>query len=573
MSRSLATEALAWLATAGGLWAAEAPPEVAAAVLAAQPVGAALAGWERRRSGEHGLTDVAWGAAVLVVGLVGAAVAAWLSAPNVAVIAVVGALAAHRRAARSDVGSARGSALSDDRISVLLAGLLVLFGALREARSVPAGAALVALAAPWLLGRPSWRTLPVAIAGAVAAAWLPTPNLRPPIGPPVLADLLPPGSDDGRIVARLYGPDVPRSAYLIATALDTFDGHQWTRTTPPPRWMVASAADPRDYVIERGASPDGWLLRFGDTRAIIPLDGSFVRDGGEVRGDGATGAVRYALRATPRWPTAFDAEPATLRHLELPAPLRAMATDVARWRGRPPTTVIAEMVDTLRAEHSYRRDPPPIPGDQPIITFVRERRPGHCELYASALAVWLRLTGTPSRLITGFAGGERKDGVLSFPATAAHVWVEAWVADAWIPVDPTPGIPLDLRLRAPAPTAAAAPMRSAALFLLVVAALSGLAITGRAWWLRRPPRTVAGLHASAETALRKNGWALPPGLPPLATAEWVRARVGDDAAPLVRLAELHYQVKYGDIAADAVLDEARVAWDAARRLRPPMTST
>ena len=46
-------------------------------------------------------------------------------------------------------------------------------------------------------------------------------------------------------------------------------------------------------------------------------------------------------------------------------------------------------------------------GPKPVEEFLTQRRSGHCETFATAMALVLREHGIPSRLVTGFAGGER----------------------------------------------------------------------------------------------------------------------------------------------------------------------
>jgi protein-glutamine gamma-glutamyltransferase len=81
-----------------------------------------------------------------------------------------------------------------------------------------------------------------------------------------------------------------------------------------------------------------------------------------------------------------------------------------------------------------------IPQD-PLADFLFERKRGHCEYFASSMAVMLRSLGIPSRIVTGFRGGEFNDltGQYVIRASDAHSWVEAYFPGAgWISFDPTP---------------------------------------------------------------------------------------------------------------------------------------
>lgn len=81
------------------------------------------------------------------------------------------------------------------------------------------------------------------------------------------------------------------------------------------------------------------------------------------------------------------------------------------------------------------------PSMDPVEDFVFNRKQGHCEYFASALALMLRGVGIPSRLISGFKGAEynEKTGRLEVRALHAHAWVEGFVDGEWVTFDPTPG--------------------------------------------------------------------------------------------------------------------------------------
>ncbi len=77
----------------------------------------------------------------------------------------------------------------------------------------------------------------------------------------------------------------------------------------------------------------------------------------------------------------------------------------------------------------------------PLAYFIFERRQGHCEYFASAMAVMLRTLGTPTRLVNGFLGGVYNplSGQQVIRSSDAHSWVEAYLpGHGWVEFDPTP---------------------------------------------------------------------------------------------------------------------------------------
>lgn len=95
----------------------------------------------------------------------------------------------------------------------------------------------------------------------------------------------------------------------------------------------------------------------------------------------------------------------------------------------------------LMTNYSYTLNfagPPPA---DPLANFLFASRAGHCEYFASAMAVMLRSMGVPTRYATGFLPGEYNDlgGDYIIRESDAHAWVEVYFPGyGWIPFDPTP---------------------------------------------------------------------------------------------------------------------------------------
>jgi len=102
----------------------------------------------------------------------------------------------------------------------------------------------------------------------------------------------------------------------------------------------------------------------------------------------------------------------------------------------------------LRTNFGYTLQlPRTIPHD-PVANFLFERRQGHCEYFASAMAIMMRTLGVPSRVVNGFRTGEFNDLTSEYlvRASNAHSWVEAYFPGyGWISFDPTPAAPMQAR--------------------------------------------------------------------------------------------------------------------------------
>ena len=95
----------------------------------------------------------------------------------------------------------------------------------------------------------------------------------------------------------------------------------------------------------------------------------------------------------------------------------------------------------LRTKFGYTLQlPSSVPRD-PVANFLFERKRGHCEYFASSMAIMLRALGIPSRVVNGFRTGEFNDLTSQYlvRASNAHSWVEAYFPNyGWISFDPTP---------------------------------------------------------------------------------------------------------------------------------------
>ncbi len=84
-----------------------------------------------------------------------------------------------------------------------------------------------------------------------------------------------------------------------------------------------------------------------------------------------------------------------------------------------------------------------------VIDLLFIHREGHCELFATALALLARSQGIPARVVSGYRVSEINpvSGLAVVRERNAHTWVEAWVDGRWDTWDPTPPSELALRGR------------------------------------------------------------------------------------------------------------------------------
>lgn len=98
----------------------------------------------------------------------------------------------------------------------------------------------------------------------------------------------------------------------------------------------------------------------------------------------------------------------------------------------------------LSSHYGYTLKLSQTPPADPLAEFLFVRKQGHCEYFASAMAIMLRTLRIPARVVNGFRSGQFNDLTTSYivRASEAHTWVEVYFPDyGWSTFDPTPPDP------------------------------------------------------------------------------------------------------------------------------------
>ena len=268
-------------------------------------------------------------------------------------------------------------------------------------------------------------------------------------------------------------------------ALTTFDGKRWSSTEPNPQrlqpgddgWIYTSPPP------QKADSPGPAILYtvFLEPLAtdaifvpgkVVSLKGNFTGEGGNsftairrtyiFRDSTDTllnpfhnyTAVRYAgiSRLPPRnavklrsASTDYPSDISAI-YLELPEldPRIPELTSQITKNAPTPFDKAVAIENYLRTRFTYTLKLTGRPGDHPLAHFLFETRAGHCEYFASAMAIMLRTLGIPTREVNGFLPGEYNDlgGDYIVRASDAHSWVEVYFpGNGWQTFDPTPAAP------------------------------------------------------------------------------------------------------------------------------------
>ncbi len=252
------------------------------------------------------------------------------------------------------------------------------------------------------------------------------------------------------------------------TIMEIYENGRWRqlRQGAPERFSQRerNAEVTQRYQVYAIGSPA--LFSFGDTTyaAAISRGNRVFRErySDELkRGNSAnlSGNFRYIVRSTRQpFDTHFASERTSWRRFFIAEflgiyqnPLRQVPDDMQRIRELTKSIVGSTNSDAQKAElieryftHSkeftYSLDLSiDDPSIDPIEDFLFNRKTGHCEYYASSMAIMLRSVGIPSRLVGGFKGGTYDKGrhLYSVKQLHAHSWVEAYINGRWRTFDPT----------------------------------------------------------------------------------------------------------------------------------------
>jgi len=111
-----------------------------------------------------------------------------------------------------------------------------------------------------------------------------------------------------------------------------------------------------------------------------------------------------------------------------------------------PRRVIGRALQYFNTQFTYTLEPPLLESDDPYDEFLFDKKRGFCEHYAGSFALLMRAAGIPSRVVTGYQGGEINplNRELIVRQADAHAWVEVWLEnEGWIRIDPTSAVSPD----------------------------------------------------------------------------------------------------------------------------------
>jgi transglutaminase-like putative cysteine protease len=271
---------------------------------------------------------------------------------------------------------------------------------------------------------------------------------------------------------RFIHPEQPMNLKWRGMSLGQFDGQRWFNASVVKEERLDIQPNGLVQLIGNTLRPPSGTSRlkyevhlkdigadtlfFAGVPEYVTIDTRIIKrvPGGSYRvpfgSAGGLNYIGYSYLETPGNPPSISPPglPPLVRneYLELPQINPRIAELAVTWAaGQSSEEAKASAIEQhLRKEYRYSLTLLASEVRDPLAHFLFERRAGHCEYFASAMAVMLRTIGIPSRVVTGFQNGifNPLSGWQVIRTSDAHSWVEAYIPRrGWVTFDPTPPDP------------------------------------------------------------------------------------------------------------------------------------
>lgn len=233
--------------------------------------------------------------------------------------------------------------------------------------------------------------------------------------------------------------------YWRGPVLWSFDGRTWRQPEfqPEGRFDYSRAESPVRYTVTVEPHGKHWLFAL-DVPASRP-PGTGLRHDLMLRSVRPVDTrIRYEMtsyldyRYGERLPASWRALALSFDERQNPRTV-ALGRQWAQEAGDP-QRVVNRALQFFNSQFTYTLEPPLLESGDPYDEFLFVSKRGFCEHYAGSFALLMRAAGIPSRVVTGYQGGDVNplSGELLVRQAEAHAWVEIWLEGrGWLRIDPT----------------------------------------------------------------------------------------------------------------------------------------
>jgi transglutaminase-like putative cysteine protease len=279
----------------------------------------------------------------------------------------------------------------------------------------------------------------------------------------------------GEVVARIKGltkESFSRGLYLRGAIYEEIGAHGFAQLNPPPLLRktnldLSQSPELATYDIYLQPIAGELLFSLGPVRKAKSISGGYPNPGYRLGISGTSargelwaaaplaGAFRYQIQGGLAYPGYVPVAstrriPITLpptqaaSFLEIPVDMDARVKELAMGvigTETDPQQKALLLHQYMRENFKYTLAQPAGASEDPLWAFLFDVKAGHCEYFAAAYGMLLRVVGIPSRIVGGYQGGawDESSQIAVFTGKNAHAWVE-WLHPnhGWITDDPTP---------------------------------------------------------------------------------------------------------------------------------------
>ncbi len=278
-----------------------------------------------------------------------------------------------------------------------------------------------------------------------------TTGLSEQINPEQISEL----TRSSELVFRAHFPGEPPAVRYWRTLVhESFDGHSWGMSPQLQQWQRSRLQLPfpeppvqwpgprLDYQLYVEPNYHHWVYSLDLSSSPDPTL-SLTPALTQISLNPLTQSRQFTLSYYPEQNKEPRLSEARRRfNLALPPSGNPRSRQLAQqWKEQyaDPQQLIQVAMNYFREQPFYYTLRPPPLSTEGIDDFLFTTRAGFCAHYASSLAFLLRSAGIPTRLVTGYLGGEyhATEGYVSVHQFDAHAWVEAWLPGGWQRLDPT----------------------------------------------------------------------------------------------------------------------------------------
>ena len=248
----------------------------------------------------------------------------------------------------------------------------------------------------------------------------------------------------------------PYQRYWRGLVFTEFDGRRWERAKNDNQYIINDGYDtsytPLDLADDASTFNYEVVLEPTNKAWLYALPLATIDDKALERtatnelwlDNPATQRIKYQVSSVLNYQT-NEHRGRLQQALSLPLGFNPKTIAIAKkWRGEVATdeAYIAKVLSFYNQTFTYTLSPPKL-GLHTADEFLFSTQRGFCEHYASSFVVLMRAAGIPTRVVTGYQGGQwnAEANYLLVRQYDAHAWAEVWLeGQGWTRVDPTAAV-------------------------------------------------------------------------------------------------------------------------------------